>query len=138
MCTISGNADTVVVAWMESSGGNPEIMHALFVLRVSRAFGAVLGECHGNGIAGQQSFPDIFWKNGRVHLVWQDDATNRVMYRTAVVGIPTGIEGNPFESWSMFPNPSNGLVSLRNLPSGKLTLRLMNARRANIVSVGVG
>jgi len=26
----------------------------------------------------------------------------------------------------MFPNPSKGLVSLRNLPFGKLALRLMN------------
>lgn len=123
--TISGNADTLVVAWMESSGGNPEIMLRYSFSGVAGLWSNPLINVTGMA-AGQQSFPDIFWKNGRVHLVWQDDATNRVMYRTAVVGIPTNIELIGMEPWSMSPNPSNGLVYLRNLPSGNLTLRLMN------------
>ncbi len=124
---MSGNGDTVVVAWMESSGGNPEIL-----LRYSFTGVADLWTHPVVNVTelatGQQSFPDLLWKNGAVHLVWQDEATNQVVYRRAEVGIPAGL-GNAFEgSWTLYPNPAKDRVTLDALPSADCTLSLMDIR----------
>lgn len=125
--SMSGYGDTVVVAWMESSGGNPEIL-----LRYSFTGVADLWTHPVVNVTelatGQQSFPDLLWKNGAVHLVWQDEATNQVVYRRAEVGIPAGL-GNAFEgNWTLYPNPAKDRVMLDALPSADCTLSLMDIR----------
>jgi hypothetical protein len=125
--TLSGMGDTMVVACMESSGGNPEIY-----LRYS--FSGMAGLWANPLVnvtemaAGQQNFPDILWKNGKLHLVWQDDATNLVMYRTAVVGIPANLGEGFVGTWKIFPNPARGSVQLANMPTFPCTLRLLDAQ----------
>jgi hypothetical protein len=124
---ITGSGDTMVVAWMESSGGNPEIY-----LRYSFSGAADLWNNPVINVtemaAGQQSFPDLIWQNGQVHVVWQDDATNQVQYRSGVVGIPAGIVDETTTAWTIFPQPARDRVSLQQLPKGTCHLSLLNVQ----------
>lgn len=123
---MAGNGDTLLVAWMESSGGNPEVLlrysfHGLPGLWANPVVNIT------EMATGQQSFPDIAWANGKLHVVWQDDATNQVMYRTAVVGIPTGNLHPHTTQWKIHPNPTRGRTHLEKLPGSACTLSLLDA-----------
>ncbi|MFN8393501.1 MAG: T9SS type A sorting domain-containing protein [Bacteroidia bacterium] len=123
---IAASGDTIVAAWMESTSSNPEIM-----LRYS--FHGIAG-LFANPVvnvtemaAGVQSFPDLKWANGELHLVWQDDAANQVRYRKATVGIPAGNHAQIPLGWRVFPNPTNGRLSLGDLPAAGGELLVLNA-----------
>lgn len=114
--TIAGNGDTMVLAWMQNDGNHAEI-----VLRYS--FNGPAGLFTRKPVyisefsAGTQTFPDLVWEAGKAHLVYQDDAINRSIYRCAVVGVLAANSPSLGGEWTLQPNPSSGRVSLGNLPS---------------------
>lgn len=111
--TITGNGDTIIVAWLQSDGNNPEI-----VLRWS--FSGPNGLFSHKPIFvsdwnnGTQTFPDVAWENGNLHIVWQDNATNTVTYRRASVGIEVAVEEPNISNFMILPNPSSGQFKILN------------------------
>jgi hypothetical protein len=123
---IAGNGDTLIAVWMESTSGNPEIMLRYSFTGMAGLWANPL--VNVSALAGTQSFPDIAWQNGRVHVVWQDDASNQVMYRTAIVGEATSVLAPNAYDWSIYPNPTQGMIRLRGLPTSDCRVELFDAK----------
>jgi hypothetical protein len=126
--TLANAGDTLVVAWMESSNGNPDV-------KLRYSFNGVAGLWDhalvnvSEMAPGVQSFPDIAYRNGQLHVVWQDDATNQVMYRSASVGVMAGMAESEV-SWEISPNPVKDRLMVRGLPNGPCSLALYNGMGA--------
>ncbi len=122
---IAGNGDTIVVAWYQNNGTNPEI-----ALRYSFTGAAGLWDHPVQYVTGwatgAQSFPDMAWHNGKLHLVWQDDATGNVKYICATVGLMAGI-GSPQPSFHIFPNPTTGRFQVTGLPTSDYAIAIHDA-----------
>ena len=127
--TIAGNGDTMMIAWLQGNGSNAEI-----ALRWS--FSGVEGLFDNKPIyvsdwaSGVQTFPDISWNNGKLHMVWQDNSNNTVVYREATVGVPTQLDLPTPNDWAIAPNPAREYFKLTNLPEngGKWQLSDLQGR----------
>ncbi len=119
---IAGNGDTIVVAWYQNNGANPEIALRYSFTGPNGLWDRPVQYVSGwaNGI---QSFPDMKWSAGKLHMVWQDDAGGKVMYMTGTVGIPAGLS-DPIGQWQIVPNPNAGRFRIAGLPTTGSTMRI--------------
>ena len=101
---ITGKGDTVVVVWQESEGSAMDIMCALTTQNV---LNDLLGTKHtvNTNTSSSQSNPDVVYKDGMVHLVFQDALTGDVIYKRGVIGTAGKIE-QTIKQLVLFPNPS--------------------------------
>jgi len=103
---ISGNQDTIVLTWQESNPSNSEIFSAFTTVGNVSDFTAT--KAIANTITtGAQTNPDVVYRNGVAHLVFQDGPTGSVIYKTATVGT-VGINETELPAISVYPNPSTG------------------------------
>lgn len=135
--TIAGNGDTVVVAWYQNNGTNPEIALRYSFTGVAGLFDNPV-QYVNNFTAGVQTNPDMVWRAGKLHLVWQDDASNTVKYRSATVGELVGT-AEPQASLRAYPNPSTGVFRLPAV-QGATWLGLVDAggRRLDVAPLWEG
>lgn len=87
---IAGAGDTLGVAWQQGQGGQFEI---LFRWSVTGWSGMSGPDTANASLATSQKNPDVAYRHGVFHLVWQDAATNSVHYRNAQVLDDVGIVG---------------------------------------------
>lgn len=85
---IAGHGDTLGVAWQQGQSGQFEI---LFRWSVSGWGGMSDIDTVNLALATSQKNPDIAFRNGMFHVVWQDAATNSVHYRSAQVVADVGV-----------------------------------------------
>jgi hypothetical protein len=118
---INNSSDTIVLAWREYFGASSEIY-------VSVASGGQYMDLINNGVIanqttqGTQTNPDIQVLNGIVHLCYQDDFQNAVIYRSGVVQDVTGIETNSSGDITIYPNPAKDRLTISNLNIENITL----------------
>jgi hypothetical protein len=122
---IAGNGDTIAVAWYQNNGANPEIALRYSFTGVAGLYDHPIQYVTG-WATGVQSFPDMVWSNGKLHLVWQDDATGTVKYSCGSVGILAGAD-EAGAAWQVFPNPTDGRFSITGLPVGEYALEVSDA-----------
>lgn len=79
---IAGAGDTLGVAWQQGQSGQFEI---LFRWSVDGWSGMSEPDTVNLALATSQKNPDVAFRDGVFHLVWQDAATNSVHYRSAQV-----------------------------------------------------
>ncbi len=105
---ISGNQDTIVLAWQENNPSNYEVYYALTTTGTVNDFQT--SKAQANTITtGAQTNPDVVYKNGKVHYVFQDSPTASVIYKTGTIGT-VGVNENELISISTYPNPSSGII----------------------------
>ena len=117
---ISGNADTVGTVWQQQNSSGS--LDAYFAWSVNGGAGNVENEMMLNStMMGDQRNPDVAYSNGIFHFVYQNDATGRVVYKTATFDL-SGINENSYSAdISVSPNPSSGIFTIQS-PQGKLEI----------------
>jgi hypothetical protein len=87
---IAGNGDTLGIVWQGVNAGSQEV---LFTYSFTGAAGlGVTVDTITKAITGQQSRPDLVYKNGFFHLVFRDSNGANVKYIKANAATPTIIE----------------------------------------------
>ena len=78
--------------------------------------------------AGTQTFPDIAWKNGLLSIVWQDNATNTIVFRQAVFGLALNHQDQIQLACHIGPNPATDFIRITNLPEMATEIQLLDAQ----------
>ena len=103
---ISGNQDTIVMVWQESDPSNGEIFSAFTTIGSVADFLTTKAMSNA-ATTGSQTNPDVVYRNGIAHLVFQDGPTGSVIYKTATFGT-VGLNETELPAISVYPNPSTG------------------------------
>lgn len=108
---IDGNEDTLGVVWHESVSGNREVILAY---SVDGIMSLLENEVNMSDMIGQQSYPDIVYKNGKYHIVYEDTDSGTVMYQVASLLEPVDLIdlSDQKERLRVYPNPTNNLVTV--------------------------
>lgn len=109
---ITGNQDTVLLIWEESYAGNLDIKYRL---STTGPEGLVTAEAKVLNLStsGNQLRPDVHFANGKLHAVYQDVITNRVIYMTGEVeGVSEIAENGNRHPIRLYPNPASGLIQI--------------------------
>lgn len=118
---ISSSGDTVVLAWREYFGASSEIY-------LSVASGGQFTDLIDNGIIANQSIqgtqtnPDVKVQNSSVHLCYQDDYQNAVIYRYGVIQDVSGLNSVSSTDIAIYPNPAKHTITISNLNIEKVFL----------------
>jgi len=101
---ITGANDTIVLVWQEAETSNTEIYSAIIT---TGTISEILNSkaLVNNSVQGAQTNPDIVYANGKVHCVFQDGNSGKVIYKRGSIGTLSvcTLNSNPL---SIYPNPS--------------------------------
>ena len=101
---ITGANDTIVLVWQEAETSNTEIYSAIIT---TGTISEILNSkaLVNNSVQGAQTNPDIVYANGKVHCVFQDGNSSKVIYKRGIIGTLSAstLNSNPL---SIYPNPS--------------------------------
>ncbi len=111
---ISGSGDTLVVIWEEKESGNSEILCSVTTDGNAQTLAAYKSIVNAEP-AGFQGKPDVIYKNGFVHVIYQDLAVGDVIYRKGTIADVTGINELNGATVEIFPNPTNRMAVLRGV-----------------------
>lgn len=119
--TMSGANDTIVMAWEERIGTNKEIYYSLSVgSNPLNQLSTLKSQANATAL-GNQTNPDILYKNGYVHLFYQDDANGNVVYRRGRVTDVANITESNIQNVVISPNPSSNnrarITGIRSITS---------------------
>ncbi len=103
---ISGENDTLVLVWEEKETSNPEVFCSVITNGNIAAFSSYKSRVN-EITTGVQTNPDIVYKNGFAHIVYQDAASGDVIYRKGTVFSVAGINSIDLNAISVYPNPSS-------------------------------
>jgi hypothetical protein len=118
---ISGKNDTIVLIWQENSPSNNDIFAGITVS------GSIQELVDSKAIVndstlGSQSNPDIIYANGKVHCVFQDAVSGKVIYKRGILSM-NSISQIPDQDIIVFPNPlSTSLTIKSNLLTSSYTI----------------
>jgi len=118
---ISGKNDTIVLIWQENSPSNNDIFSGITVS------GSVQELVDSKAIVndstlGSQSNPDIIYANGKIHCVFQDAISGKVIYKRGILSM-NSISQIPDQDIMVFPNPlSTSLTIKSNLLNSSYTI----------------
>ena len=118
---ISGKNDTIVLIWQESSPSNNDIFSGITVS------GSIQELVDSKAIVndstlGSQSNPDIIYANGKIHCVFQDAISGKVIYKRGILSM-NSISQIPNQDIIVFPNPlSTSLTIKSNLLTTSYTI----------------
>ena len=101
---ITGANDTIVLVWQEAETSNTEIYSAIIT---TGTISEILNSkaLVNNSVQGAQTNPDIIYANGKVHCVFQDGNSGKVIYKRGSIGTLSASTLNS-NSLSIYPNPS--------------------------------
>lgn len=102
---ISGEGNTMVMVWEEKETSNPEVFCAVVTNGNINSFADYKARVNTN-TTGVQTNPDIVYKNGFAHVVYQDAASGDVIYRKGTVSEVAGMNETGFSALVVAPNPS--------------------------------
>lgn len=114
---ISGSSDTLVVVWEEKVSGNTDIMCAVTTDGNPQSLASFKSMVNASA-TGTQTKPDVIFKNGFVHVVYQDYASDDVIYRRGTIADVTGLNDLSADHIQVSPNPTTGKFQIDGI-SGK-------------------
>jgi hypothetical protein len=122
---IAGVGDTLGIVWEQFSSGQREI---LFSWSASGWSGLSAPDTVNVDLSGQQRVPDIAFNNGIFHIVWQDDATSTIRYRTASIDPDAAIAESPsVETMACWPVPAREVLHI-SVPPRSTYLQVLDAK----------
>jgi len=109
---ISGKNDTIVFVWQESSPSNNDIFAGITVS------GSIQELVNSKGIVnnstlGSQSNPDIIYANGKIHCVFQDAISGKVIYKRGILSM-NSISQIHDQDIIVFPNPLSTSLTIKS------------------------
>lgn len=102
---ISGEGNTMVMVWEEKETSNPEVFCAVVNNGNINSFADYKARVN-TVTTGVQTNPDIIYKNGFAHVVYQDAVSGDVIYRKGTVTAVAGTNESVFSAVTVAPNPS--------------------------------
>ncbi len=112
---ISGENDTIVMVWEEKDPTNADIFCTVTIDGTQEGL-AVYKERANETTTGSQTNPEVIYKNGIVHLAYQDQAGDRVVYRKGIIQSVAGLNEQQTIPFNVAPNPStDGVFTLSNV-----------------------
>ncbi|MEJ6777760.1 MAG: hypothetical protein QNK85_10660 [Crocinitomicaceae bacterium] len=111
---ISGSGDTLIVVWEERELGNTNILCAVTTDGNAQTLGSFKSKVN-SGQTGFQGKPDVIFKNGFIHVVYQDLADGNVIYRKGTISDVTDINEINGTVVSIYPNPTSQLVTINGI-----------------------
>lgn len=118
---ISGKNDTIVMIWQESSPSNNDIFAGI---TVSGSIQELVGSkaIVNDSTMGSQSNPDIIYANGKIHCVFQDAISGKVIYKRGILSM-NSISQVPKQDLIVFPNPLSTSITIKsNLLTSSYTI----------------
>jgi hypothetical protein len=109
---ISGKNDTIVLIWQENSPSNNDIFAGITVS------GSIQELVDSKAIVndstfGSQSNPDIIYANGKIHCVFQDAISGKVIYKRGILSM-NSISQIPDQDIIVFPNPLSTSLTIKS------------------------
>lgn len=129
--TISGENDTIVMAWEERINFNKEVYYAVSIPGQDPMVALSSYKWQANdSTLGTQTNPEILYKNGYVHLFFQDDYTGDLIYKRGQIDVNLGANELSKSNLQLMPNPStNGQMHV----SGATAIRsIIDASGAHV------
>jgi len=110
---IHGNYDSLFVVWQASETSNYEVYCAFGTADDYSLFEQTKSQVNIQ-TNGTQSNPDIYYKDGYIHAVFQDGNTGNVLYRKGRLSAANLNELNPSEL-VVYPNPAKDIINITGL-----------------------
>ena len=109
---ITGANDTIVLVWQENSPSNNDIFSGITVS------GSIQELVDSKAIVndstlGSQSNPDIIYANGKIHCVFQDAISGKVIYKRGILSM-NSISQIPDQDIIVFPNPLSTSLTIKS------------------------
>ncbi|MDG2153263.1 MAG: T9SS type A sorting domain-containing protein, partial [Crocinitomicaceae bacterium] len=110
---IHGKSDSLFVVWQASETSNYEVYCAFASGDDFSTFEESKSQVN-LVTSGTQSNPDLYYRNGFIHVVFQDGNTGNVIYRRGRLSA-LGIEENQNTTLLIYPNPSTDIIQIKGL-----------------------
>ncbi len=118
---IAGSGDTLIIAVDDYYNSSKNIT---LLASTTGLAGLTTSSIAYNG-NGNQSKPQIAYRNGIFYLVYQDDETDTVLYQELSFGT-TDIQDAVAPRFSIFPNPASNTIHWNNNFEGESVVRIIN------------
>ena len=110
---IHGNHDSLFVVWQAAETSNYEVFCAFASGDDFNSFEQTKSQVNLVN-SGTQSNPDLYYRNGYVHVVFQDENTGNVVYRRGRLSA-LSIEENQNKDVLIYPNPATDLIHIEGV-----------------------
>ncbi|MDB2408431.1 T9SS type A sorting domain-containing protein [Crocinitomicaceae bacterium] len=110
---IHGNHDSLFVVWQAAETSNYEVFCAFASGDDFNSFEQTKSQVNLVN-SGTQSNPDLYYRNGYVHVVFQDGNTGNVVYRRGRISM-AGLSENPAKDILIYPNPTSNEIHIKGI-----------------------
>ena len=110
---IHGNYDSLFVVWQAAETSNYEVYCAYASGDDFSTFEQTKSQINLVN-SGTQSNPDIYYRNGYVHVVFQDGISGNVLYRRGRLSTANLNETHPLDLL-IYPNPATNIINITGL-----------------------
>ncbi len=127
---IETDGNAMAIVWKQTVSGVAQLP-ILFTNNISNGFPASYDTVDLDNITNA----DVAMKNGKIYVVWQDDATGTVKYRRGTyTPMSTGINKEFENNFSIFPNPATDKLNIISPDNKIFSLNILNSFGENIYS----
>ncbi|MCX6199631.1 MAG: T9SS type A sorting domain-containing protein [Bacteroidetes bacterium] len=121
---IANFGKAVAIVWKQNVSGATQLP-MLFTNNIANGFPSMYDTVD----LANETNTDVAVSNGKVYVVWQDDNTNTVKFRSGtftpvVISSVTEISTNSF---SIYPNPTNDYLNITSNNNRKFSLNIFNS-----------
>ncbi len=117
----SGNA--VALVWKQVVNGASQLM-----IRFTDSISNGLPVAYDTVDLANITNADVTLANGKIFVVWEDDASGTVKYRSGIYAIPNSIPTiNSSGAFSLYPNPVSETLFLNQVSIGVCSISILNA-----------
>lgn len=128
---IANDGNAMAIVWKQTVSGAAQLP-ILFTNDIANGFPASSDTVDLDNITNA----DVAMSNGKVYVVWQDDASGTVKYRIGTYSpIVTGINEESEYNFSIYPNPATDKLNIASPHNKILSINIFNSLGENIYSV---
>ncbi|MCK6640816.1 MAG: T9SS type A sorting domain-containing protein [Bacteroidia bacterium] len=129
---VCGSGDTLFYVWSDRRTNNYDVYVAGSfngVFQPSQAF--IFNDTIGAAEGGTQRSPHAIYADGVLHLVYQNQSTDEVIYRRATVFSPVGIVETPAQVRpGVYPSPAGEAITISGSFAGTVDVQIYSATGA--------
>lgn len=123
---IARNGNAVAIVWKQNVTGATQLP-MLFTNNIANGFPVMYDTVD----LANETNTDVAISNGNVYVVWQDDNSNTVKYRTGTfvpdtIAIISSVSGILENSFSVSPNPTKDLLNITSTDNENFTVTIFN------------
>ena len=128
---IARNGNAVAIAWKQNVSGATQLP-LLFTNDITNGFPAMYDTVD----LANETNTDVAVSNGNVWVVWQDDNSNTVKYRTGTFTpvVISSVNEVAETNFSIYPNPANDFLNITSTNNEKFSLSIFNALGEKVYS----